>query len=110
MEVLENPSLVGRPVVIGGRRRGVVAAASYPARAFGIHSAMPMYRALQLCPQAVVLPPRHRLYSAYSHRVMDILHETSAQVEQMSIDEACLDLSGEVEFWEQAVAVGQRRN
>lgn len=108
VEVLENPSLAGRPIVVGGRRRGVVAAASYPARAFGIHSAMPMYRALQLCPHAVVLPPRHRLYSDYSHRVMDILHETLASVEQMSIDEACLDLSDEVEAWDEAVELARQ--
>ena len=61
VEVLENPDLAGKPLLIGGRpeERGVVTTASYPARRFGARSAMPMYRALQLCPKAVVLPPRH---------------------------------------------------
>jgi DNA polymerase IV len=108
VEVAENPDLADKPVVIGGRRRGVVAAASYPARAFGIHSAMPMFRALQLCPQAVVVAPRHRLYSEYSHRVMEILYDASSQVQPMSIDEACLDLSDEIDEWEQAVDLAAR--
>ncbi len=70
VEVLERPELAGKPVLVGGRpeERGVVSAASYPARAFGIHSAMPMTRALALCPQAIVLPPRHSLYHDYSRQ------------------------------------------
>ena len=110
VEVLENPKLAGKPVVVGGRpeERGVVAAASYPARAFGIHSAMPMARALALCPQVVIVPPRHRLYHEYSERVMIILHETSPLVEQMSIDEAYLDLTEQVSAWEEAVEVAHR--
>ena len=107
VEVLEDPELAGKPVLVGGRSgRGVVAASSYPARRFGIHSAMPMYRALQLCPQAVVMPPRHRLYRQYSRRVMEILHQVSPMVEQMSIDEAFLDLTDQVEPWEAGVEVG----
>jgi len=95
VEVLENPDLTGKPVLVGGRpeERGVVAAVSYPARVFGVHSAMPMSRALALCPEAIVLPPRHHLYQEYSRRVMAILHQTSPLVEQMSIDEAYLDLT-----------------
>ncbi|MCP4539235.1 MAG: DNA polymerase IV, partial [Chloroflexi bacterium] len=69
VEVLENPDLAGKPVLIGGRERGVVAAASYPARVFGIRSAMPMYQALERCPQAIVLPPRFSLYRDYSRQV-----------------------------------------
>jgi DNA polymerase-4 len=109
VEVLENPELAGKPVLIGGRpeERGVVAAASYPARAFGVRSAMPMYRALALCPQAVVLPARHRLYREYSHRVMDIVHQTSPLVEQISIDEAFLDLTDQVEDWGEAVEIAR---
>ena len=80
VEILENPELAGKPVLVGGRpeERGVVAAASYPARAFGCHSAMPMAQALKLCPEAIVLPPRHGLYRQVSKRVMAILHEIDA--------------------------------
>jgi len=113
VEVLQNPDLAGKPVVVGGRpeKRGVVAAASYPARAFGIHSAMPMRRALALCPSAVVLPPRHRLYRDYSRRVMHILRQATPLVEQISIDEAFLDLSEQVSIWEEAadLAAGLQR-
>jgi len=114
VEVLENPDLAGKPVLIGGRpeERGVVATASYPARTFGIRSAMPMYRALKLCPGAIVLPPRHRLYREYSRRVMAILHRASPLVEQVSIDEAYLDLTGQVAVWDEGIEVSgdlQRR-
>ena len=110
VEVLENPDLAGKPVVVGGRpeERGVVAAASYPARAFGVRSAIPMARALRLCPQAVILPPRHDAYRTYSRRVMAILRETSLLVEQMSVDEAYLDLTDQVDEWEEAVEIARR--
>ena len=109
VEVLENPDLAGKPVLIGGRpeERGVVATASYPARVFGIRSAMPMYRALKLCPDAIVLPPRHRLYREYSRRVMAILHQASPLVEQVSIDEAYLDLTGQVTVWDEGIEVSR---
>jgi len=110
VEVLERPELAGKPVVVGGRpeERGVVAAASYPARAFGVHSAMPMARALALCPQAVVLPPRHHLYHEYSRRVMEMLHQASPVVEQLSIDEAYLDLTEQATPWEAAIEVARQ--
>ena len=110
VEVLERPELAGKPVVVGGRpgERGVVAAASYPARAFGVHSAMPMARALALCPQAVVLPPRHHLYHEYSRRVMEMLHQASPVVEQFSIDEAYLDLTEQATPWEAAIEVARQ--
>jgi len=110
VEVLERPELVGKPVLVGGRpeERGVVSAASYPARAFGVHSAMPMARALALCPQAIVLPPRHHLYHEYSRRVMEILHQASPVIEQVSIDEAYLDLTEQVPDWEAVIEVARQ--
>jgi DNA polymerase-4 len=105
VEVLEDASLADRPVVVGGRpqERGVVATASYPARAYGIHSAMPTYRALELCPELVIVPPRHDVYRQYSHQVMALVREAAPLVEQTSIDEAYLELTSAVESWEEAV-------
>jgi DNA polymerase-4 len=105
VEALEDPALAGKPVIVGGRpeHRGVVASASYEARAHGVRSAMPTYRALALCPGAILVPPRHGIYRRYSRQVMDILHAASPLVEKMSIDEAYLDLSDQVKDWEEAV-------
>jgi len=110
VEVLENPSLAGKPVLVGGRPggRGVVTAASYPARAFGVRSAMPTFRALQLCPQAIVVPPRHRLYGEYSRRVMAILRQATPLMQQVSIDEAFLDLSEQISVWGDAAELARR--
>jgi DNA polymerase-4 len=96
VELLERPELRGKPVVVGGQpdRRGVVAAASYEARRYGIHSAMPLRTAGKLCPHAVFLEGRHDLYAAWSDRVATILAQVSPVVEMASIDEAYLDLSG----------------
>ncbi|MEE6280255.1 DNA polymerase IV [Georgenia sunbinii] len=94
VELLERPDLVGRPVIVGGDQRGVVLSATYEARAFGVHSAMPVSRARALCPQAVVLPPHHERYSQASRHVMRILGDVTPVVEQVSIDEAFLDVSG----------------
>src|SRR5687768_10308311 len=74
-EILTNPSLKGKPVLVGGYERGVVAACSYEARRFGIHSAMPMKRALQLCPQAIVTNSSRSDYSNYSRWVTEIIGE-----------------------------------
>src|SRR5205085_4430262 len=82
VEVLDNPALAGRPVLVGGTGpRGVVAAASYEARRFGVHSAMPMGRARRLCPQAVVLPPRFDVYQAKSAAVQEIFAAFSPVIE-----------------------------
>ena len=95
VEQLDNPELAGRALVVGGASgRGVVAAASYEARRFGIHSAMPMFMAKRRCPQVIVVPPRRQRYREISRTVMAILHDFSPVVEQVSIDEAYLDASG----------------
>lgn len=110
VEVLENPDLKGKPVLVGGRpeERGVVAAASYPARVFGVHSAMPMARALALCPDAIVLPPRLQLYRDFSRRVMELARDVTPLIEQVSIDEAFLDLTDRVIAWQEAVSAARR--
>jgi DNA polymerase-4 len=96
VELLSRPDLRGLPVVVGGQRdqRGVVSSASYEARRFGIHSAMPLRTAAKLCPQAVFLDGHHELYGRWSDRVAEILAKFSPTVEMASIDEAYLDLSG----------------
>lgn len=94
VEKRDNPSLSDKPVVIGGRHRGVVAAACYVARIYGVRSAMPMTRALRLCPDLVVVPPTMGKYSEVGREVRNLMFETTPLVEPLSIDEAFLDLSG----------------
>lgn len=94
VELVRRPELRGRPVIVGGEGRSVVLAATYEARAFGVHAAMPMAHARRLCPRAVVVPPDHRRYAEVSDGVMAILRDVTALVEQVSIDEAFLDVSG----------------
>ncbi len=94
VELARRPELRGRPVIVGGSARAVVLSATYEARAFGIHAAMPMGRARRLCPQAVIVPPDHAAYRASSRAVMEVFGEVTALVEQVSIDEAFLDVSG----------------
>lgn len=96
VELLERPELRGKPVVVGGRpdQRGVVTAASYEARKFGVHSAMPLRTAGKLCPHAVFLEGHHEKYGEWSDRVATILAKFSPIVEMVSIDEAYLDLAG----------------
>jgi DNA polymerase-4 len=95
VEERRDPALRGRPFAVGGQpqQRGVVASCSYPARQAGVHSALPMRRALALCPQLIVVPVRHAEYRAASQRVMSILRSVSPLLEQLSIDEAFLDVS-----------------
>lgn len=95
VEVLDNPSLAGKPLVIGHKGpRSVVSTCSYEARSYGVHSAMPMSQALRLCPQAVCLPGNMKRYSEKSKEVMAIIDEIAPQWIQASIDEAYLDMSG----------------
>ncbi len=93
IEERENPALRGRPLVVGGRpeQRGVVSAANYAARAYGIHSAMPMARAVRLCRDLIVLPVRMSMYASVSRQLRDIFHRYTPLVEPLSLDEAFLD-------------------
>src|SRR5580658_4847223 len=96
VEELFDPSLKGKPVVVGGRpnERGVVSAASYAARKFGVHSAMPLRTAHKLCPQAIFVEGHRERYREYSGRVFEVLKQFTPTVEMASIDEAYLDLTG----------------
>jgi DNA polymerase-4 len=96
VEQRDNPALRGRPVIVGGdpQGRGVVAACSYEARRFGVHSAMPAARALRLCPEATFLRPRFEVYRAVSARIREIFREYTDRIEPLSLDEAFLDVTG----------------
>ena len=96
VEELYDPSLKGKPVVVGGKsnERGVVSAASYAARKFGVHSAMPLRRAYQLCPQAIFVEGHMERYREYSGRVFEVLNKFTPLVSMASIDEAYLDMTG----------------
>lgn len=95
LEVNLRPELKGKPVVVGGaNRRGVVAAASYEARAYGVFSAMPSVKAQRLCPQLIFLKGNLPLYASTSQRIMQVLHSFTPDIEQISIDEAFMDVSG----------------
>ena len=109
VEVLKNPKLSGKPIVVGGQpdKRGVVAAASYPAREYGIHSAMPMARAAKLCKDLIIVPPNFKSYKTYSVIVMKLLEQEADLVEQISVDEAFMDVSSRISEWEDTVEIAK---
>ena len=97
VEQLDNPDYRGKPVIVGGKpedRRSVVSTASYEARVFGVHSAMPTFQAYKLCPQGIFVHGRMHRYAELSHQIMNIFRDYSPDVDQMSIDEAFIDLTG----------------
>ncbi|HVS65876.1 MAG TPA: DNA polymerase IV [Thermoanaerobaculia bacterium] len=105
----DDPSLAGKPLVIGGSpdRRGVVAAASYEVRRFGVRSAMPSSQARRLCPQAIFLPPEFSRYREESRKVFEIFRSFTDVVQPVSIDEAYLDVTEQVEAWGSATAIAE---
>lgn len=94
VEKRDNPALEGKPVIIGGGRRGVVSTACYVARIRGVRSAMPMFQALKLCPEAVVIRPRLKVYAEASRAIRAMMEELTPAIEPLSLDEAFLDLTG----------------
>lgn len=100
VELLSHPEYVGKPAFVGGRDRGVVTSASYEARAFGVHSGMPSRKALQLCPQAVVLGSSRGEYSRYSRWVTEIIAAKAPVFEKASVDEFYIDLTGMQRFFD----------
>ena len=104
VEKRDNPDLHDKPVIIGGGKRGVVATACYTARIFGVHSAMPMFKALKACPDAVVLKPNMAKYSEVGKQVRQLMHQVTPLVEPLSIDEAFLDLTGTTRLHKQTPA------
>jgi len=108
-EQLDNPELTGKPVVVGGdpKQRGVVSAASYEARKFGVHSAMPMSRAIRLCPNAIVLPVRMKRYAELSQQIHAIFEQFTPEIEPISLDEAFLDVTGSLRLFGSAKQIGR---
>jgi DNA polymerase-4 len=110
VEEREHPELMGKPLIVGGtpEGRGVVAAANYVVRKFGVHSAMPTSRALRLCPDAIVLRPRMDFYAAVSEQIREIMHRYSPLVEPLSLDEAFIDVTGSEQLFGPAPQIGRR--
>lgn len=94
VEKRDNPNLLDKPVLVGGQKRGVVMAACYVARKYGVHSAMPMFKALRACPDAVVIPPDMAKYGRIGRDIREMMRDVTPQIEPISIDEAFLDLTG----------------
>jgi DNA polymerase-4 len=110
VEERDRPELVGKPVIVGGtpEKRGVVSAANYVARRYGVHSAMPAVTARRLCPQGVFLPPRIDYYAEVSGHIREIFERFTPLVEPLSLDEAFLDVTGSEHLFGPAVAIGRQ--
>src|ERR1700722_19595139 len=109
VEQRDDPTLAGLPVIVGwDGGRGVVAAASYEVRRFGVHSAMPMHTALRLCPQAVCVRPRMQRYQEVSAQVFGVFHEITPLVQGLSLDEAFLDITQSLELFGGSVSIARR--
>ena len=109
VEVLDNPALKGKPVIVGGsKERGVVSSASYEARKFGIHSAQPIAKAKRLCPGGIFLPVRMSRYQEISKQIFEIYHRFTPLVEPLSIDEAFLDVTGSIRLFGQSENIAKK--
>ena len=109
IEQRDNPDFVGKAVIVGGdpKQRGVVSAASYEARKFGVHSAMPMSQAIRLCPDAIFLPVRMKRYVDFSQQIHAIFQQFTPQIEPISLDEAFLDVTGSIRLFGSAEKIGR---
>lgn len=109
VEVKDNPDLKGKPLMVGGtvKQRGVVAAASYEIRKYGVHSAMPTSQALKLCPQAILLPVRMERYEEISKQIQEIFLSYTPDVEPLSLDEAFLDITGSIKLFGSPEKIGK---
>jgi len=109
VEVLDNPSLKGKPVIVGGsKERGVVSSASYEARKFGVHSAQPIAKAIRICSHGIFLPVRMSRYKEVSEKVFDIFRRFTPLVEPLSIDEAFLDVTGSTRLFGQSEDIAKK--
>ena len=111
VEIMDNPELKGKPVIVGGvdiNNRGVVSTASYEARKYGVHSAMPIYKAKKLCPDGIYLSGRMKRYKNLSKEIHNIFHEYTPLVEKISIDEAFLDVQGCDRLYGSAVEIAKK--
>ena len=110
VEVREHPELVGLPVIVGGpaKSRGVVAAANYEARKFGVHSAMPISQALRLCPDAICMPVNMQLYVSVSKQIHEIFNRYTPEIEPLSLDEAFLDVTASLKLFGSAAEIAQK--
>lgn len=110
VEELDNPDIQGKPVIVGGpsKQRGVVSAANYHAREYGVHSAMPMIAANRLCPDAIVISPRHSRYSEISKSIRAIFYRYTPLVQPLSLDEAFLDVRQSVKLFGSEVQIARR--